>query len=134
MYPFTCGASVLPVTVIEAFTGGVDVIFLLVCGKESCRYYDGHEKINRNINGMEILLDDFGLESERLLLFHADEYGEDPLDGVFAETIMRAKEFDQNPYKPQTGPDEDGGDRRAGGLKPTPPKDDQMKNQGDAPV
>lgn len=107
---------------MEAFTRGADVIFLLVCGEGGCRYYDGEKKIERTIEGIDVLLDDIGLEPERLLLSHADPYEEDPLARVLVESMTRAERLSQNPYRPQTAEVVDGGNTRAQGLKPNPSK------------
>ena len=117
IYPFTCGASILPATVVEAFTGGVDAVFLLVCGEGNCRYYDGHMKIERKIAGIQTLLEDIGLDSKRLLISHADKYEEDPLDGVLIESTKLAKGLSKNPYGPKTAESADDGDKRTSGPK-----------------
>lgn len=107
---------------MEAFTNGADLVFLLVCGEGGCRYYDGEKKIERNMEGIEVMLDDIGLEPERLLLSHADPYEEDPLARVLVESMTRAEQLSQNPYKPQIAEVVDGGSTRAQGFKPNPSK------------
>jgi len=99
LYQLNCAANITANSLNNAFTKGADVVFILACGQStSCKYYDGEAKVNRTTSALELMLQDLGLQSERLILARPQEFEEDPLGRVLNEALAKAKELEPNPF------------------------------------
>lgn len=99
LYQMNCAANITANTLNNAFNKGADVVFILACGNGmSCKYYDGEAKVDRTKSGLELMLQDLGLEPERLILARPQENEEDPLGRVMKEALAKAKELQPNPF------------------------------------
>jgi F420-non-reducing hydrogenase iron-sulfur subunit len=57
-----------PWLVIDALTKGADGVLITGCHPGDCHYIDGNLKAQRRIEALEVMLQDMGLEPERLKL------------------------------------------------------------------
>ena len=80
IFQLNCLANLTNSTLMNAFSEGADVVFLLGCGGHLCKYYDGWVKVDRVAKSIELMLQDMGLETERLILSSCDEKSIDPLE------------------------------------------------------
>ena len=103
IFPLYCGANLLPSTVLDAFMKGADAVFFLSCGEGNCRYFDGNSKINRIVEMIKLQLSDLGLEPERVMLFFADPFEENPLGRALEECKVTVEGLSPNPYKSEIG-------------------------------
>jgi len=103
IFPLYCSANLLPNTVLDAFTKGADAVFFLTCSEGSCKYFDGIAKINRILESIKLQLSDLGLEPERLMLFYADPFEENPLGRALEECKVTVDALSPNPYKSEIG-------------------------------
>ncbi len=103
IFPLYCGANLLPSTVLDAFTKGADAAFFLTCGEGNCKYFDGNGKINRIFEMLKLQLSDLGLEPERLMLFFADPFEDNPLERAIAECKVTVEGLSPNPFKSEIG-------------------------------
>lgn len=99
IFQLNCLANLTTSTLMNAFSEGADVVFLLGCGGPLCKYYDGWVKIDRVAKSLELMLQDMGLETERLILSSCDEKAQDPLGKTAQEAIKRAKDLGPSPYR-----------------------------------
>lgn len=79
-----CSGKLQPEHLLKAFETGADLVVVLTCGDDDCRYLEGRRRIERRVDYVRGLLDDIGLGSQRLLLLdrpnHSASDGEwDPL-------------------------------------------------------
>ena len=99
IFQLNCLANLTTATLMNAFSEGADVVFLLGCGGPLCKYYDGWGKIDRVAKGLELMLQDMGLESDRLILSSCDDRSKDPLEQAAQEALKRAKDLGPSPYR-----------------------------------
>jgi coenzyme F420-reducing hydrogenase delta subunit len=93
-----CVANVTISMLSNIFTKGADVVFLLGCGKAHCKFYEGWDKIERTTRGLEVMLQDLGLEPERVILGSFKEDEDDPLKRMMDEALHRANGIGTSPY------------------------------------
>ena len=99
IFQLNCLANLTTSTLMNAFSEGADVVFLLGCGGPLCKYYDGWGKIDRVAKNLELMLQDMGIEPERLILSSCDEKTKDPLGLAAQEALKRAKDLGPSPYR-----------------------------------
>jgi len=99
IFPVYCAANFLPGTILDAFTKGADLVFILACGEHECHYFDGTGKIKRNVENLKVQISDLGLEPERLVLLIADPFDENPLARAMEECKALVEPLSPNPYK-----------------------------------
>jgi len=93
-----CIANLTASMLTNIFTKGADVVILLGCGGPNCKFYDGWNKVDRTVKGMEVMLQDLGLEPERLMLAVFDEDKEDTLEHVKKDALEKARALGPSPY------------------------------------
>mgnify|MGYP001102825315 CR=1 FL=1 len=54
--------------VVDALTKGADGVLICGCHPGDCHYLDGDEKTHRRVEALAVMLQDMGLEPERLRL------------------------------------------------------------------
>jgi F420-non-reducing hydrogenase iron-sulfur subunit len=57
-----------PWLVVDALTKGADGVLITGCHPGDCHYVDGNLKAQRRVDAIDVMLQDMGLESERLKL------------------------------------------------------------------
>ena len=87
-----CSGRVDPSFVMRAFSQGADGVMILGCHPGDCHYQEGNYKALRRYKLLEKVLDQFGIEKERLRLEWVSA-----AEGVrFAQIVMQAtKEIKQ---------------------------------------
>ncbi|MCS7135612.1 MAG: hydrogenase iron-sulfur subunit [Nitrososphaerota archaeon] len=63
-----CSGRINPVHILEAFANGADGVLVTGCHPGDCHYISGNYKTRRRIMLLERLLEQFGVEKERLRL------------------------------------------------------------------
>lgn len=63
-----CSGMVHPALVMEALTKGADGVLMCGCHPGDCHYIDGNIKTERRFDAMTLMLQDMGIEPERLRL------------------------------------------------------------------
>jgi coenzyme F420-reducing hydrogenase delta subunit len=79
-----CSSMVKDVYLLRAFEAGSDAVVVFVCPEGHCRYVEGNLRAKKRIAWVRNLLDEIGLDGERLSLFNLA-----PDDGAAAEKIIR---------------------------------------------
>jgi F420-non-reducing hydrogenase iron-sulfur subunit len=57
-----------PSLIVRALARGADGVFISGCHPGDCHYMDGNEKAQRRIEALAVMLQDMGIESQRLRL------------------------------------------------------------------
>jgi len=65
-----CAGRLQPEHLLKAFEAGADAVCIITCAGEDCRYLEGSRRAERRVDYVRRLLDEIGLGSERLLVFH----------------------------------------------------------------
>ena len=63
-----CSGRVEPALVLKAFTAGADGVLVLGCHPGDCHYTEGNYKAARRIPLLKKMLEQFGIENERVRL------------------------------------------------------------------
>ena len=63
-----CSGMVHPNLIIDALTKGADGVIMCGCHPGDCHYLEGNLKAEKRAEAIELMLEDFGLESERFRL------------------------------------------------------------------
>jgi len=64
-----CSSKVETLGIIKAFESGADGIFVLGCRENKCRLLDGNRRAQKIVNYTQGLLDEIGIETDRLEMF-----------------------------------------------------------------
>lgn len=63
-----CTQMIPPWLVVDALTKGTDGVLITGCHPGDCHYIDGNLKAQRRVDALAVMLQDMGLEPERLKL------------------------------------------------------------------
>ena len=63
-----CTQMIPPWLVVDALTKGADGVLITGCHPGDCHYVDGNLKAQRRVDALAVMLQDMGLEPERLKL------------------------------------------------------------------
>jgi F420-non-reducing hydrogenase iron-sulfur subunit len=63
-----CTQMIAPWLVVDALTKGADGVLITGCHPGDCHYVDGNLKTQRRVEALAVMLQDMGLEPERLKL------------------------------------------------------------------
>jgi F420-non-reducing hydrogenase iron-sulfur subunit len=63
-----CTQMIPPWLVVDALTKGADGVLITGCHPGDCHYIDGNLKAQRRVDALDVMLQDMGLEPERLKL------------------------------------------------------------------
>jgi F420-non-reducing hydrogenase iron-sulfur subunit len=79
-----CSGMVHPNLVINALTKGADAVVMCGCHPGDCHYQDGNLKAQKRAEAVQLMLADFGIESERFRLEWVSAS-----EGIRFATVMR---------------------------------------------
>lgn len=65
-----CTGRIQPEHVLKAFESGSDLVVTVACAEENCHFLEGSKRCARRVDYLHAVLDEVGLGSERLMLFH----------------------------------------------------------------
>ena len=94
-----CTGMIHPNLVIEALTGGADGVLILGCHPGDCHYIEGNLRAKDRANAIELMLQDFGLESERFRLEWVSASEGPRFAQVVTEMVEQVKKVGPSPYK-----------------------------------
>ena len=63
-----CSGRIDPIFILEAFRSGADGVLVAGCHPGDCHYLSGNYKAQRRVSMLKTVLEQFGLEPERLRL------------------------------------------------------------------
>lgn len=94
-----CSGMIHPNLVIDALTKGADGVLICGCHPGDCHYLEGNLKAEKRADGINLMLEDFGIELERFKLEWVSASEAPRFAQVvkeFTETIIN---LGPNPYK-----------------------------------
>lgn len=94
-----CSGRVEPEFVLEAFTLGADGVLVLGCHPGDCHYLSGNYKTMRRVPLTKRLLEQFGVEQERLKLEWVSAAEGARFAQVVTDFTSKVKELGPNPLK-----------------------------------
>jgi len=80
-----CSGAVDPVYILEALVNGADGVLIAGCHPGNCHYKDGNYKARHRIEMLKIILDQVGIDKERVWLRWIDASE----GGIFKDTVCQ---------------------------------------------
>jgi F420-non-reducing hydrogenase iron-sulfur subunit len=67
-FPLPCSGRIEPLHFLRAFESGADLVYLITCPEKTCRYQQGNTRAGKRIHFTQKLIQEIGLDPERLIL------------------------------------------------------------------
>ncbi|PIU60895.1 MAG: methyl-viologen-reducing hydrogenase subunit delta [Armatimonadetes bacterium CG07_land_8_20_14_0_80_40_9] len=94
-----CSGMVHANLVIDALTKGADGVIMCGCHPGDCHYLEGNLVAEKRVEGIKLLLDDFGIEQERFRLEWVSASEGPRFAEVMREFTEEVKKLGPSPYK-----------------------------------
>jgi len=94
-----CSGRVDPIFIIEAFRSGADGVLVAGCHPGDCHYLAGNYKVQRRVVMLKKLLEQFGLEPERLRLEWVSASEGDRFATVIKDMTEQIKKLGPSPIR-----------------------------------
>jgi len=94
-----CSGRVDPIFIIEAFRSGADGVLVAGCHPGDCHYLAGNYKVQRRVVMLKRLLEQFGLEPERLKLEWVSASEGDRFATVIKDMTEQIKKLGPSPLR-----------------------------------
>ena len=92
-----CSGRVDPVFILEAFKKGADGVLVAGCHPGDCHYQSGNYKTNRRIKLLKKLLDELGVETQRVRFEYISASEGQKFAAVVTDFVNELKNMGQNP-------------------------------------
>ena len=92
-----CSSMVKDVFLLRAFETGADAVIVMVCPEGACRYIEGNIRAQKRVGWIKKLLDEIGLDAERLSLFNIAYGDEAAVAKVIQRTLKDLTDLGPNP-------------------------------------
>ena len=86
-----CSSKVETLGIIKAFESGADGIFILGCPEKTCHFLDGNYRARKTINYTKKLLNEIGIEKDRLEMFQPGTQEGESFDQIVKTMTSRIK-------------------------------------------
>jgi F420-non-reducing hydrogenase iron-sulfur subunit len=67
-FPLPCSGRIEPLHFLRALEAGADLVYLITCPEKVCRYQQGNLRARKRIAYAQKLIQEIGLDPERLIL------------------------------------------------------------------
>lgn len=94
-----CTGMIHPGLVIDALTGGADGVLVCGCHPGDCHYMDGNLRAKARAEAIDLMLKDFGLESERFRLQWVSASEGPRFAQVVKEMVEQIKRIGPSPFR-----------------------------------
>jgi F420-non-reducing hydrogenase iron-sulfur subunit len=94
-----CSGRVDPVFILEAFKKGADGVLVAGCHPGDCHYQSGNYKTNRRIKLLKKLLDELGMEPDRVRFEYVSASEGHKFAQVVKDFVNDLKKMGPNPLK-----------------------------------
>ncbi|UCH31129.1 MAG: hydrogenase iron-sulfur subunit [Candidatus Bathyarchaeota archaeon] len=99
-----CSGRVDPVFILEAFKDGADAVLVAGCHLPSdCHYINGNYKAQARVALLKKVLENFGIEPERLRLEWVSASEGDKFANIMNDMVEQIKRLGPNPMKKDGG-------------------------------
>jgi F420-non-reducing hydrogenase iron-sulfur subunit len=94
-----CTQMIPPWLVVDALTKGADGVLITGCHPGDCHYIDGNLKAQRRVEALAVMLQDMGLEPERLKLEWVSAGEGEKFAKVVRDFTDGIRKLGPNPFK-----------------------------------
>ncbi|MBI5586122.1 MAG: hydrogenase iron-sulfur subunit [Deltaproteobacteria bacterium] len=95
-FPLPCSGRIEPLHFLRAFESGADLVYLITCPERACRYQQGNERAWKRVAFARKLIEEIGLDPERLILEVALPPLPRRIDFLIRELLDRAPQKGQS--------------------------------------
>ena len=92
-----CSGMTKDVYLLRAFEAGADAVIVLVCPEGMCRFVEGNIRAKKRIKRTKRLLDEIGLNGERLSMFNLNAKDKDAAAKIIKDALGKLKDLGPNP-------------------------------------
>jgi len=92
-----CSGRVDPAFVLEAFRKGIDGVLIAGCHPGDCHYQSGNYKTNRRVKLLQKLLEELGIEPQRVRFEYISASEGQKFASVVTEFVAEIKKLGPNP-------------------------------------
>ncbi len=96
-----CSGMVHPALVMDALAKGIDGVLIAGCHPGDCHYIDGNLKTERRFEAMQVMMEDMGMETERLRLEWVSSGEGEKFARVVGDMTEQLKKIGPNPFGPR---------------------------------
>lgn len=86
-----CSSKIDTLAIIKGFESGADGVFVLGCAQDHCRLMGGNTRARKVVNYTRHLLDEIGIDQDRLVMFQLEADGVESFNQV-TESISKTIE------------------------------------------
>ena len=92
-----CAGMTKDVYLLKAFEAGADAVIVRMCPEGNCRFVEGNIRAKKRIERVKRLLDDIGLQGERLSAISLESGDETETLQMILRTVATIRELGPNP-------------------------------------
>jgi len=98
-FPLPCSGRIDPLHLLRALESGADKVYLLACPEGACRYREGNIRAKKRVAYARGLIEEIGLEGERLELVSVAGENNTTIDKLARELLAREATVGPSPVK-----------------------------------
>lgn len=98
-FPLPCSGRIDPLHLMRALESGADKVYLVTCPEGACRYREGNLRAQKRIVFTQELIEEIGLERERLELIITSAGNPANIDKMVRELLDREASVGPSPVK-----------------------------------
>ncbi len=98
-FPLPCSGRIDPLHLMRALESGADKVYLVTCPEGACHYREGNVRAKKRIAYTQGLIEEIGLERERLELIVTSAGNPVTVDELARELLAREASIGPSPVK-----------------------------------
>ncbi len=98
-FPLPCSGRIDPLHLMRALESGADKVYLVTCPEGACRYREGNIRAKKRIAYTQGLIEEIGIERERLELIVASAGNPMTVDELVRGLLARESSIGHSPVK-----------------------------------
>jgi coenzyme F420-reducing hydrogenase delta subunit len=98
-FPLPCSGRIDPLHLMRALESGADKVYLVTCPEGACRYREGNLRAQKRIVFTQELIEEIGLERERLELIITSAGNSANIDKIARELLDREASVGPSPVR-----------------------------------
>jgi F420-non-reducing hydrogenase iron-sulfur subunit len=98
-FPLPCSGRIEPLHLMRALEAGADKVYLITCPGGACRYGEGNFRANKRLAFTQGLLEEIGIERERLEIIRSDSSEPTTIDKIARDLLMRESAMGPSPVR-----------------------------------
>ena len=98
-FPLPCSGRIDPLHLMRALESGADKVYLVTCPEGACRYGEGNIRAKKRIAYTQGLIEEIGLERERLEVVVTSAGSPVTIDKLAREFLAREASIGPSPVK-----------------------------------